>query len=255
MVKTVLITGATSGIGNAFAKLFAHEPVHLILVSRNEKMMGKMKDEMPHRNVTIIKKDLSAVNAAREVYQEVKQRGLVVDRLINNAGFGLIGRFDQVPIEPMSDMIRLNCSALTELSYYFLADIRSRSGKIMNVASTAAYQPGPYMTVYFATKAFVLSFSEALSEELKGSGVTVTALCPGPTHTNFGRAAHAENVRLFSRSMDAHRVAKLGYQAMERGKRVVIPGALNQFGAVAAKFLPRILGAKAVKMAVRPTKH
>jgi short-subunit dehydrogenase len=248
MTKTALVTGATSGIGNALTQLLAADHYDLILVSRNEEKMQAIKSELTDRSVTIIKKDLSQFHAAKEVFDEVKKDGLTIDLLINNAGFGLVGAFDSLPIERQNEMIQLNCAALTELTYYFLPDLRSKSGKIMNVASTAAYQPGPFMAVYFASKAYVLSLSEALAEELDKSGVTVTAVCPGPTHTNFGSVAQAENIRMFSRTMDAQSVAKIAYQATLKGKRVVVTGQLNHAGAIAAKLLPRRWGAKAVRI-------
>lgn len=248
MTKTALVTGATSGIGNALAKLLAADHYDLILVSRNDEKMKKIKSELTDRSVTIIKKDLSQFHAAKEVFDEVKRDGLTVDLLINNAGFGLVGTFDSLPIERQNEMIQLNCAALTELTYYFLPDLRSKFGKIMNVASTAAYQPGPFMAVYFASKAYVLSFSEALAEELDKSGVSVTALCPGPTHTNFGSVAQAENIKMFSRTMDVQTVARIGYRAMMKGKQVVVTGKLNHAGTIAAKLLPRSWGAKAVRI-------
>ncbi|MET1249716.1 SDR family oxidoreductase [Sporolactobacillus sp. STCC-11] len=248
MTKTALVTGATSGIGNALAKLLAADHYDLILVSRDDEKMRAIKSELTDRSVTIIKKDLSQFHAAKEVFDEVKRNGLTIDLLINNAGFGLVGAFDSLPIERQSEMIQLNCAALTELTYYFLPDLRSKMGKIMNVASTAAYQPGPFMAVYFASKAYVLSLSEALAEEFDKSGVTVTALCPGPTHTNFGSVAHAENTKMFSRTMDVQTVARIGYRAMMKGKRVVVTGQVNYAGAIAAKLLPRRWSAKAVRI-------
>ncbi|MCO7125758.1 SDR family oxidoreductase [Sporolactobacillus shoreicorticis] len=254
MKKTALVTGASSGIGNALAERLATDHYDLILVARSKEKMEAMKAAWPALSVTVITKDLSKPGAAKEVYDEVKQIGLNVDLLINDAGFGLVGAFQSLPIERQSNMIQLNCTALTELTYYFLPDLRSSSGKIMNVASTAAYQPGPFMAVYFASKAYVLSLSEALSEELSGSGVTVTALCPGPTHTQFGAVAHAENIKMFSHTMDVAAVASIGYRALMKGKQVAITGSLNYAGAIAAKLLPRNWGAKAVRMVTKPKK-
>ncbi|MFT8309553.1 MAG: SDR family oxidoreductase [Sporolactobacillus sp.] len=248
MNKTALVTGASSGIGYALAERLAADHYDLILIARSKEKLDAMKAAWPDLSVKVITKDLSKQGAAKEVYDEVKRAGLVVDLLINNAGFGLVGAFQSLPIEQQSNMIQLNCTALTELTSYFLPDLRSRSGKIMNVASTAAYQPGPFMAVYFASKAYVLSFSEALSEELNGSGVTVTALCPGPTHTQFGAVAHAENIKMFSRTMNVSDVASAAYRALMKGKRVIITGRLNYVGALAAKLLPRAWGAKTVRM-------
>ncbi|MDF2910013.1 MAG: family NAD(P)-dependent oxidoreductase [Sporolactobacillus laevolacticus] len=247
MGKTALVTGATSGIGYALTQLLAADGYDLILVSRNEEKMRSIKDALPERSVAIIQKDLSKQGAAKEVFDEVKKDGRSVNVLINNAGFGLVGAFDSLDTDLQNEMIQLNVTALTNLTSYFLPELKQHAGKILNVASTAAYQPGPFMAVYFATKAYVLSFSEALAEELSGSGVSVTALCPGPTHTNFGAIAHAEDIKMFSKTMDVNRVAKIGYQAMIKGKRVAIPGSINHAGVVAAKLLPRSWGAKAVR--------
>ncbi|MCO7176186.1 SDR family NAD(P)-dependent oxidoreductase [Sporolactobacillus kofuensis] len=249
--KTALITGATSGIGYQLTELLAANGYDLILVARNEEKMLEIKAALPDHSVMVIKKDLSEQSAAKDVFQSVESAGLSIDVLINNAGFGLIGTFDTVPIEQQTQMIQLNVLALTELTAYFMPQLKRNKGRILNVASTAAFQPGPFMAVYFATKAFVLSLSEALAEELKGSGVTVTTLCPGPTSTNFGVVAHAEDIKMFSKTMDANRVAKIGYQAMMKGKSVVISGALNHAGAIAAKLLPRSWGAKAVRFVTK----
>jgi short-subunit dehydrogenase len=242
--KTALITGATSGLGYEFVKLFANDDYNLVLVARNEQKLEEIKRSFTNLEVTIIAKDLSVLGAAKEVFQEIDKKEIVIDVLVNNAGFGLLGKFDELDISKQLEMIQLNITALTELTYYFLPRLKQNSGRILNVASTAAFQPGPLMAVYYASKAFVLSFSEALVEELKGSNVTVTTLCPGATKTNFGTVAKVEETKMFSRAMDSDTVAQNGYEAMMRGKRVVVTGGLNKVGAIAAKFLPRSLGAK-----------
>ncbi|MFD0829466.1 SDR family NAD(P)-dependent oxidoreductase [Neobacillus sp. M.A.Huq-85] len=245
MKRTALITGATSGLGYEFVKLFAADGYNLVLVARNQQKLEEIKHTFTHIEVTIITKDLSVPEAANEVFQEVEKKGIHIDALINNAGFGLMGNFDDLDLQMQSEMIQLNITALTELTYYFLPSLKQRNkARILNVASTAAFQPGPLMAVYYATKAFVLSFSEALVEELKGSNVTVTTLCPGATKTNFGSVASVEGTKMFSRAMSSKIVAQQGYQAMMHGKRVIITGGLNKAGALAAKFLPRSLGAK-----------
>ncbi|WP_026576118.1 SDR family NAD(P)-dependent oxidoreductase [Bacillus sp. UNC438CL73TsuS30] len=245
MNRTALITGATSGLGYEFVKLFAADGYNLVLVARNQQKLEEIKHTFTHIEVTVIAKDLSLPGAANEVFQEVEKKGIHIDALINNAGFGLMGNFDDLNLQKQSKMIQLNITALTELTYYFLPSLKQRNkGRILNVASTAAFQPGPLMAVYYASKAFVLSFSEALVEELKGSSVTVTTLCPGATKTNFGSVASVEGTKMFSRAMSSKIVAQQGYQAMMRGKRVIITGGLNKAGALAAKFLPRSLGAK-----------
>ena len=249
MNKTALITGATSGLGYDFVGMFAQDGFDLVLVARNQAKMEEIKSQYPHLNVTIITKDLSRPNAAKEVYEEVKSAGITIDTLVNNAGFGLMGHFEDLDIQKQSEMIQLNNTALTELTYYFLPEMKGNThrARILNVASTAAFQPGPMMAVYYATKAYVLSFSEALAEELAGTNVTVTTLCPGATKTNFASVANVAKTKMFSGAMSSHEVAKQGYQALMAGKRVVITGGTNKVGAYAAKFLPRSLAAKIAK--------
>lgn len=252
MKKTVLITGASSGFGYEFVKLFAKDNYNLILVARNIEKLEEIKSEFPSSKITVVQKDLIQPNSVKELYSEIKEKGLNVDILVNNAGSGLLGRFDKLDIGRQIDMIQLNVSALTELTHYVLQEMKQRrNGKILNVASTAAFQPGPLMAVYYATKAYVLSFSEALVEELRGAGITVTALCPGPSKTNFAKAANVEKTKMFARVMNADTVAKMGYKALMRGQRVVITGTLNKIGAYAAKFLPRRYVAKIAKAITR----
>ncbi|WP_017380329.1 SDR family NAD(P)-dependent oxidoreductase [Paenisporosarcina sp. TG-14] len=248
MKKTALITGATSGLGYEFVQLLAKDQYDLIVVARNEEQLVKIQAKFPKVNVTSIAKDLSKTNAVKELVAEISEKQLHVDVLINNAGFGLLGKFDELNVAKQLEMIQLNITALTELTHAFLPEMKKQnSGKIMNVASTAAFQPGPMMAVYYATKAYVLSFSEALVEELAGTGVTVTTLCPGATKTNFGAVANVEQTKMFSKAMDASTVAVIGYQGMQQGKRVVITGSSNKVVAVAAKFLPRSATAKIAK--------
>jgi short-subunit dehydrogenase len=246
--KTALITGATSGLGYEFVKLFANDGCDLVLVARNNIKLSEMKNSFKNVNVTTIAKDLSIEGAAREVFEQVEQEGISIDFLVNNAGFGLKGSFDKLDIQKQLSMIQLNTGALTELTYYFLQKMKQRNnGRILNVASTAAFQPGPLMAVYFATKAYVLSLSEALMEELSGTSITVTALCPGATKTNFGAVANVENSKMFSQAMSAEVVAKQGYAALMNGKRVFVPGGANKAGVLGAKFMPRRLAAKVAK--------
>lgn len=248
MKKTALITGATSGLGYEFVKLFANDGYNLVLVARNGQKLDEIRESFKNIEVTAIPKDLSVPGAAKEVFQDVDKKGIEIDILVNNAGFGLLGKFDELDIYKQLEMIQLNITALTELTYYILPKMKQRnSGRIMNVASTAAFQPGPLMAVYYATKAFVLSLSEALVEELKGSNVTVTTLCPGATKTNFGAVASLEGTKLFSRAMASDMVAKTGYEALMSGKRVIITGGLNKAGALGAKFMPRSMAAKIAK--------
>ncbi|MEH7443214.1 SDR family oxidoreductase [Bacillus sp. JJ1122] len=249
MNKTVLITGATSGLGYEFAKMFAADGYDLVLVARNKLKMEEIKSHYSNTKVTVIEKDLSKQYAAKEVFEEVKAAGITINTLVNNAGFGLMGKFEDLQISKQSEMIQLNITALTELTYYFLPEMKnsSNAARILNVASTAAFQPGPLMAVYYATKAYVLSFSEALAEELTDTNVTVTTLCPGATKTNFASVANVEKTKMFSGAMSSQEVAEEGYRALLSGKRVVITGSTNKLGAYAAKFLPRSLAAKIAK--------
>jgi uncharacterized protein len=240
MSKTALITGATSGLGFDFVKLFASDGYDLVLVSRNEQKMNEIKKSYSNVNITVIAKDLSKENAAIEVYDEIKKTGLQIDMLVNNAGFGLAGDFDQIDLLQQTEMLNLNINALTQLTHCFIPEMKQRKfGKILNVASTAAFQPLPKMAVYSASKAYVLSFSEAIAEELAGTGVTVTTLCPGATKTNFAAVANVENTKMFSRAMNSEKVAKQAYDALLSGKRVVITGGFNKTHAIFAKLLPR----------------
>ncbi|MET3195710.1 SDR family oxidoreductase [Bacillus sp. OAE603] len=248
MKKTVLITGATSGLGYEFVKLFANDGYDLVLVARNTQKLEEIKLTYSNLNVSIISKDLSVPGSAKEVFEEVESLGIEIDFLVNNAGFGLLGKFDELDINKQLNMVHLNVMALTELTYYFLPKMKKKNfGKILNVASTAAFQPGPLMAVYYATKAFVLSFSEALVEELSETNITVTTLCPGATKTNFGSVANVEDTKMFSQAMNSSNVAKTGYLSFMKGERVVITGTFNKIGAYSAKFLPRSLSAKIAK--------
>ncbi|WP_331280795.1 SDR family NAD(P)-dependent oxidoreductase [Bacillus sp. UNC41MFS5] len=248
MKKTALITGATSGLGYEFVKLFANDGYNLVLVARNEKRLKEIQQSYTNIEVTIIPKDLSVHGAAKEVFEEIENRGIDIDVLVNNAGFGLMGKFDELDIQKQLNMIQLNVSALSELTYCCLQKMKQKnSGRILNVASTAAFQPGPLMAVYYATKAFVLSFSEALVEELSGSSITVTTLCPGATKTNFGSVASVEGTKMFSSAMASDIVAQSGYNALMNGKRVIITGGFNKAGAIGAKFMPRSIAAKIAK--------
>jgi len=252
MNKTVLITGASSGFGYEFVKLFVKDNYNLILVARNLEKLEEIKKEFASVKITVIQKDLTQPNSVKELYNKIKEKGLNIDVLVNNAGFGLLGQFDKLDVDRQINMIQLNVSALTELTHYVLQEMKQRNcGKILNVASTAAFQPGPLMAVYYATKAYVLSFSEALVEELKRTGITVTTLCPGASKTNFGKVASVEKTKMFSNAMDARIVTQLGYNALIKGQRVIITGTLNKIGVYATKFLPRSLTAKIAKSIAR----
>ncbi|NLP52486.1 SDR family oxidoreductase [Bacillus sp. RO1] len=252
MTKTAVITGASSGLGLDFVKLFANDGYNLVVIARNEEKLLEIKRDFPNINVTVISKDLSKPDAIKEIVDEMKTQKISVDVLVNNAGFGLLGSFESLNIEQQLNMIQLNVSSLTELTYRLLPDLKkSKSGKILNVASTAAFQPGPNMAVYYATKAYVLSFSEALAEELQDDNITVTTLCPGATKTNFSSVAKVENTKMFSNAMSSDVVAQQGYHALMQGKGVVITGGFNKVGALAAKFLPRRTAAKVAKLVMK----
>ncbi|MFA5403496.1 MAG: SDR family oxidoreductase [Ignavibacteria bacterium] len=231
---TTLITGASSGIGLELAKIFASKGTNLIIVSRNVIELSKLKSELVEKYkvyVEEIVKDLSIPGAAQQVFDEVNSLDFDVDYLINNAGFGDYGLFYKSNWEKQEKMINLNMLALTQLTRLFLPGmIKKKSGKIMNVASTAAFQPGPLMSVYYASKAYVLFFSEAIANELEGTGVTVTALCPGPTKSGFQKAANVEHSKMLDGKSipTAKKVAEYGYKAMMKGKRVAIQGFVNK---------------------------
>lgn len=254
--KYALITGATFGIGYELAKLFAADGHNLILVARNKNRLSEISKELIDKHniyVRIIEKDLSLPNSAKEVFEEINQENLEVECLVNNAGFGNHGKFWETDLKTELDMIQLNITSLVQLTKLFLPKmIANRNGKILNVASTAAFQPGPFMNIYYATKAFVLSFSEALASELKGTGVSATTLCPGPTKTEFQSRAEINNTRLVKTRimsfMSSEKVAKIGYNGLMNGKRLVIPGLLNRIGVTGVKFAPRILTTSVIRL-------
>jgi short-subunit dehydrogenase len=245
MNKTALITGSSGGIGLELAKIHAENGDNLVLIARSKDKLEKLKTELELKfkvQVYTIGKDLSISNSATEVYNELKRENISVDYLINNAGFGDFGLFAESDWTKQEKMINLNITSLSHFTRLFLPDmIKRKSGKIMNVASTAAFQPGPTMAVYFATKAFVLSFSEAINNEVSENGITVTALCPGATESGFQEAAAMEGSKLFTgRKLPSSRqVAEYGYKAMMKGKAVAIHGLMNAIMANSVRFAPR----------------
>ncbi len=254
--RTALITGASGGIGLELAKLFARDKYALVVVARNKLKMEKLVPELQQLGspvVTVIAKDLADLEAPDEIYEETKRRGIRVDVLVNNAGFGMRGAFKEIELDTELDMMQLNIVALTHLTKLYLDEMLKRSiaaqpCRILNVASTAAFQPGPFMAVYYATKAFVLSFSEAIAEEVRGTNVTVTCLCPGATATGFAERAGMANSPLFKmRVMDPATVARQGYAAMNAGKAVVINGWRNRMLAMSVRFSPRSWVRRAVR--------
>lgn len=250
MNKTVLITGASSGIGLEFAKIFAENGDNVILVARSEDKLIKIKKDLieKYNNFTCYyAKDLSKPSAAKELFEEVISDGHQVDYLINNAGFGDNHKYLHSDFEIHENMVKLNVIALMELCYYFGKDMCIRKkGKILNVASVAAFSAGPYMSVYYATKAYVLSLSEALSEEFSEHGVSVTCLCPGPTETNFGTVSEfgKSNAFKYLGVAKASDVAKAGYKAMQKGKSLHYHGINVKIMAFLTRLSPRKINTK-----------
>ena len=239
MQPVALITGASAGLGVEFARQLAARGHRLVLVARRKDRLDGLAAEIG--NARTVAADLSSPGAVAELMADVASAGETVDVLVNNAGFGLRGRFAELDAARQREMIDLNCGALVELCRAVLPEmLERRSGGILNVASTAAFQPGPKMAVYFATKAFVLSFTEALHEEVKAHGVRVSALCPGPTRTEFGEVAGINSIGSFERlAMDAGPVVRVGLDGLDANRAVVIPGAINKAGAISTRFAPR----------------
>lgn len=246
-MPTALVTGASSGIGLELATLLARGRHDLVFVARNRDRLEAVARDLREEfgvAVTVVAKDLAKPGAPDAIAREISERGAVLDILVNNAGFGVYGPFAGTPLEKELEMIQVNVTALTHLTKLFLPGmLERRRGRILNVASTAAFQPGPLMAVYYATKAYVLSFSEALANETAGSGVTVTALCPGPTLTEFQGRAGFGDVPLLKGPlvMLASNVARAGYEGMLRGQRIVIPGIANRTLVQALRVTPRRL--------------
>jgi short-subunit dehydrogenase len=252
MAETVLITGASGGLGEAFARIFAARGDALVLTARSADRLAKVAGALGAGvRVETLPVDLSAPAGPRELLAALEARSIAVDVLVNNAGFGTFGPFAESDLDQELAQIQLNVAALTHLTQALLAGMLRRGrGRILNVASTAAFQPGPMMAVYYATKAYVLSFSEALSNELKGRGVTVTCLCPGPTRTGFMARAKMGDPEVLARSrvmMDPEAVARKGVEGLMRGRRLVIPGFLNRMLAHSTRLGSRGLSARVVR--------
>lgn len=255
-LNTTLITGASSGIGKAFAYEFAQNGHDLVLVARNKTELEKIRKDIEaiyKVNVCIISRDLTEKEAPKQLFDYCKSQKINVEILINNAGIGYYGAFHDASIESQVELLNLNMNALVVLTHYFLKDMKENNrGAILNVSSLAAFQPGPYMACYFASKSFVLSFSEGISRELKSKNITVTALCPGPTNSNFGEnAGFISNGSFSNSSMSAEKVAKYGYRQLMKRKVVAIPGFTNKLLAFSTRLLPkswiRILSEKVIE--------
>lgn len=245
-----LITGASGGIGEEFAHIFAQKGFNLILVARGKEKLEKLCTQLSEQNsikAIPFSADLTQEAEIKKLYQFVQDKHLKVECLVNNAGFGDLGPFLERDWERLRSLLNLNILALVQLTYLFGRDMKKRNfGQIINVASAAAFSGGPYMALYYASKAFVLSFSEALFEELKENGITVTALCPGPTSTGFEKNAQMGKSVMFSRfkPANARDVAQAGYDAAMKGKAIVYHGFVTKAFNVASRFLPRNLARK-----------
>jgi uncharacterized protein len=235
-----LITGASAGLGVEFARQCAARGDEIVLVARRKDRLDALGAEIGGK-AHVIAADLSKPGAATEIVAETIASGMWVRTLINNAGFGLRGRFDELPLDRQLEMVDLNIRALTNLSFVVINDmVLKGAGSILNVASTAAFQAGPNMAVYFASKAYVLSFTEALHEEWKDRGIKVSALCPGPTRTEFGEVAGFKTLGQFDKlAMEAEPVVRAGLEGLDANRAVVIPGATNKIGAWSTRIAPR----------------
>ena len=251
--KTALITGATKGIGYELTKLFARDYYNVVLVARNRDKLVEIKEYLSNKydiDILIIVKDLSEPNAALEIFQETVKKQIVVDVLVNNAGIGDFEIFNHADLSKISQIMQINIVSLTKLTKFYLKGmVYRKEGKILNVSSMAAFQPGPYMAVYYASKAYVQSFSEAIACELKGTGVTATALCPGPTKSGFQHEVGSEGTNLAKLNLlfSSEYVAKYGYRALHEGKEVAIPGFVNTSLVNMTKFIPRKTTIQVVK--------
>lgn len=243
--QTALITGASAGIGIELAECFAKDGYAVIVTARSEAPLKELAGRLARQHnvqAIAIPADIGQPGGGQKLANEIKSRGLQVDVLVNNAGYGMSGGFTELSAESQIGMIDLNVRALVELTHVLLPRmLKNRRGGILNVASTAAFQPGPFMTVYYATKAFVLSFSEALWEETRGTGVKICALCPGPTESKFHDRAGTTKVRAskIAGMMTSKAVAEIGYRAFQSGRRVVISGGMNAVMARLVPFFPR----------------
>ncbi len=251
--QTVLITGASSGIGTELTREFAQHGDSVVLVARGIDKLEELARELRSKHnvgAEVIGADLTQPSAPEKIVKSLSERNLTIDVLANNAGFGERGAFAQIDLQRQLDMIQVNITAVAHLTRLLLPGmIQRNTGGILNVASTAAFQGGPNMTMYYATKAFVLSFTEALHEEVAGTNVHVTCLCPGPTHTGFVAAANMEGVNLFKMGAEtAEAVAKVGYAAFMKNKAVAISGFKNKLGAFSTRLAPRAVARKIAKV-------
>lgn len=238
-----LVTGASSGIGFELSRLFAKDKINLVIVARNKEKLEELKKDLEQNfqiNAVVIQKDLSGINSAEEVFNEIESLNITIKYLINNAGAGDYGNFASADIKRQEEIINLNILSLVKLTRLFLPKLSQiEKSRILNIASVAGFLPGPMMSVYFATKAFVISFSQSISYELSGKNPTVTCFCPSATKTNFENAANAQRAVLFqSAAANVESVAKTGYKAMMKGQDIVIYGFTNRIFLFLADLLP-----------------
>jgi uncharacterized protein len=240
--KTVLITGASKGIGAEFAKIFSAKGYDLVLVARTKDLLSKIKSKTKtiNNSVMAVAMDLSKPNSPKQLFDALSKQKIQVDVLVNNAGFGDWGAFESSDLQKQTEMIAVNVTSLTEMTHLFLAQVdKSKQSYILNLGSVAGFVPGPYMSVYFATKAYVLSFSEALSAELLGTNTSVTCLCPGPTRSEFSKTANVKSSNFDGKIPSAYEVAIFGYNSMLNKEVIAIPGTQNKMLANLPRFLPR----------------
>jgi short-subunit dehydrogenase len=247
--KYALVTGASSGIGYELAKLFAQDGKNIVVVARSQDRLEKLKTEIENKHGTkaiVLVKDLSKPDAPQEIFSELEKKNINVDVLVNNAGFSVYGKFAGTDWAQEAEMLQVNITSLTHLTKLFLKKmLENKSGKIMNVASGGAFAPVPLMSVYAATKAYVLHFSEALANEVTGTGVSVTCLCPGVTRSRFYERANAEDIKMAKgKMMDSARAAKIGYAALKKGRVVTVAGISTNLICFAPRFAPRSLVTK-----------
>jgi short-subunit dehydrogenase len=249
--ETVLITGASSGIGLELARLFAADGADLVLLARRETRLQELAEELRRAHgamVGVVAGDLADPGVPGDLAEDLAEKGIEIDVLVNNAGFGARGPVGDIDLDRQLAMLQVNVTALTHLTRLFLPAMQARGrGGVLNVGSTAAFQPGPHMAVYYATKAYVLSFTEALAEELRGSGLKVSCLCPGATETGFAAEADMADTSLFKHgAMDVMPVVRAGYEGFRRGKVIVVPGLKNKLTKTAVRFVPRSAVRRAV---------
>jgi uncharacterized protein len=242
--ETALITGASAGIGWELARLFAADKSNLVLVARRRERLEELAAELNRQHgveVRVVATDLARPDAPRAILDQLAAENVAIDVLVNNAGFGALGAVAVLDADRQMEMVQVNVAALTHLTRLLLPGmIERRRGGVLNVASTAGFQAGPFMAVYYATKAYVISFTEALGDELAASGVKVSCLCPGPTTTEFAETAHMVNTLMFRLGpMTAEQVARAGHRGFRQGKLLVVPGWLNFLGSMGVRYVPR----------------